>query len=75
MEPPVGGDGVPASKKVLGLEQWVVGPEASLLGLGLASGSTEQQGGKETMCEIEVDQTFGGKEKSSLLDENRRNDG
>lgn len=53
-EPPVGGDGAPASKKVLGLEELVVGPEgpeASPLG----SGSTEQQGGKETMSEMEVD--------------------
>lgn len=51
----------------------MVGPEASVLGSDLVPGSTEQQGGKETMCEMEVDQIFMGNmkgmEKSSLLNE------
>ncbi|TWW59347.1 hypothetical protein D4764_06G0008770 [Takifugu flavidus] len=85
LEPPAGGsgfegvgpltnsDGALELKEGIGLEELGDGAEASVLSSGLGSGSPEQQGRKETMSKMEVDQTVigsgRGKEKNSLLDD------
>lgn len=69
VRPLTSSDGALEPKEGLGLEVLGDGAEVSVLSLGLLWVSPEQQGGKQRMCNIEVDQTVmgnvRGKEKNS----------
>lgn len=55
-EPLTSSGEAPASREALVLEELMDGAEVSVLGSGLVSRSTEQQGGKKAMGDMEVDQ-------------------
>lgn len=54
-----------ASKEALVSEELVDGAEVSVLGSGLVSGLTKQQGGKKAIGDMEVDQKFTGNVRGS----------